>query len=163
MFLIFYSARVVQLVRAPACHAGSCGFKSRLSRFFLILLSFTIISCGKPTLEDYREEGQSVLRSLVNDLRSVRTRQDLVVAVPALQKHFDRLAAIMIEAEQLRLEHGDMRDIHVGEPHISDDLRAELTRIYQLPDGRELIEQCQEGAFMKLECNLSNASLRSFK
>ena len=34
---------IVQLVRAPACHAGSCGFKSHLSRILFTLIFVMVL------------------------------------------------------------------------------------------------------------------------
>jgi hypothetical protein len=108
------------------------------------------LGCGSPTLEDYREEGQSVLRSIIHDLHTIKTKQDLVNAVPKLNQQFNRLVDIMLEAEHLRTPETPVKN----DFYVSDELRTELLRIYQLPDGRELIEQCQAGALIRLEKGL---------
>ena len=61
----------------------------------------------------------------------------------------------MMEAEQYSEEHPDSKEIGLGDLYLSDDLRAEFLRIYQLPDGRELLEQCQEEALTRLEKSCS--------
>lgn len=92
------------------------------------------------------------MRSLVHDLRTIKTKQDLINISPKLEQRFNELVDVMLKAEQLRAEMGN--SFNNQDFALSDELRVELLRIYQLPDGRELIERSQSSSLKKLEKSL---------
>ena len=154
---IFFSvyAKVVQLVRAPACHAGSCGFKSRLSRifssFYLIFYSFFLASC-QSSYENYREKGQHLVHELILELRQIHSRDQLLAAQISLKKIYSSLAALIIEAELYRRKYPDeeLLEFVFEERIYSEQLRKELNRLYEIEGGRECMEKCQEQALFLL-------------
>ncbi len=110
--------------------------------FFLFIF---LISCGPRSLDDFQEEGEGVIRSLVQELKSIHKRDQLLAACPKLQRYFDRLAMIMIEAEEYQKKHGEKENGQNQLNHeLSDQLRVELNRIYEIEGGRQIMEKCQE-------------------
>lgn len=121
----------------------------------LILLNLLLIatSCGSRSFEDFEEEGEGVIRSLIQELKAIHTREQLLAASGKLQRQFDRLTSIMIAAEEFGLSHPELdREEHLRLNHeLSDQLRVELNRLYRLEGGRQIIEKCQERALYQLD------------
>jgi hypothetical protein len=110
-------------------------------------------SCGPHSLEEFEEEGEGVMRSLIQELRVIHTREQLLAAYGRLQRQFDRLVIIMIAAEEFKHSHAEWeKEEFVRQNHdLSDQLRIELNRLYRLEGGRQIIEKCQEKALHRLD------------
>lgn len=119
--------------------------------FFLriIPLFFILCSCGSHNLEDYKEEGEGITRSLIQELKKIRTREKLLASTHKLKALFNRLADTMISAEIYRRDHPDL-EIAEANHELSDQLRGELNRIYEMDGGRQIIEKCEEKALHRL-------------
>lgn len=119
----------------------------------LPLLLLILASCGPRSLDDFVEEGDGVVRSLVQELQSIHTRDHLLASTSKLKKLFDRLADIMIAAQEYANSHPELNKSELIRPNheISDQLRIELNRLYKLEGGCQIIEKCQENALQKLE------------
>lgn len=163
-----HNAGVVQLVRAPACHAGSCGFKPRLPRHFNKITRFhsnfihlllccicflSFLACTSRNMDDLREEGEGIINALNAELKQIRSRDDLSSHVNQLQLLFNLLVTVIIEMESYKDAHPDAVTSlqNRKEPLASDQLRIELNRILHMEGGREVIEKIQEESLNRLD------------
>lgn len=121
-------------------------------RVFRILLFFLLTGCGPQSLEDFKQEGQDILLSLVNELESIHTRDELLKAAPKLKDLFNKFVKITISAARLREKHHlDYLEFTKQDHELSEKLRMELNRLYQLEGGRDIIEKAQEEALHRLD------------
>src|SRR5208282_3638942 len=117
---------------------------------FLILFIFAAGCSSTHSLDDFQEEGEGITRSLVKELQKIETREQLLAASGELQRHFDRLAMIMIRAKEFQSAHPNLEKSPGPNYELSDQLRVELNRLYLLEDGRQIIEKSQEKAFAQI-------------
>ena len=128
-----------------------------MQRYFQKLLMLLVIllltGCGARSLDDFEEEGEGVIRSLVQELQAIHTREQLLAATGIIRRHFDRLVDIMIAAQEYRKSHPEIdKNELLGANHeLSDQLRIELNRLYKLEGGIQIIEKCQEKGLHKLD------------
>jgi hypothetical protein len=117
----------------------------------IIFIFFVAIGCTPHSLEEFEEEGEGVMRALIEELQAIHNREQLLAASGRLQKQFDRLVDIMIAAKEFSRSHPDLEKEESIQHELSDQLRIELNRLYQLEGGRQIIEKSQEKALHRLD------------
>ncbi len=124
----------------------------RLTYLLLLLLIFALSGCGRNSLEDFRLEGEEVAYTLIQELRKIRTRDQLRNSSGKLQRLFNDLADIMIAALEFRQKHpGLEKNLLPFNNKLNNQLRFELNRIYKIEGGRQIIEKCEEQALHRLD------------
>ncbi len=86
------------------------------------------------------------MKTFVEELRRIETRDELLAALPLIKKRFNQMAALLIDVHRADLPAGD----YPPPSPVSDELFAELARLYELPNGREWIETAQSEAVDRL-------------
>ena len=125
-----------------------------LARLFFIMFGImTLLSCGPRSLQDYRQEGESLTRDLLEVLYTIDTREDAVSAAPRLKSLFDQMVTLMIAARDYREKHpeAEMPLYTIKSRELSDRLRAELNRVFRIEDARDIVEKCQEDSLNRLD------------
>jgi hypothetical protein len=124
-------------------------YRGVLAFFFLLGLA----GCGPHSLEDFREEGEKITKVLIVELQKIHTREQLIKNGPLLQKLFNELTTLMIAAREYREKYQEVESLEFTSKNheLSEQLRKELNRLYQLEGGRELIEKYQQEALYRLD------------
>lgn len=136
----------------------------KMMRYLLIVLGCLMaFSCGRPTLEEYREEGRGITKNLIKALQKVHTREKLQASSTKLQKLFDEMATVMIAAQELKQKKMGLEAVELTkEDHeLSDRLRFELNRLYYIEGGRTIIEKAQEKGLKRLEAYEKSRKINS--
>jgi hypothetical protein len=117
------------------------------------MYAFLLVGCNSRSLEDFQEEGESQTLALVKELQMIHHRDELIEAIPRLQKRFDKLVQVAINAREFYEKHAFLELLEVSKKghELSDQLRFELQRLYRLEGGKEIIEKCQEPALHRLD------------
>jgi hypothetical protein len=104
-----------------------------------------MVSCGGPTtLSEVRYEGEAETKKLAEELRNLETKEDVLKAIPVLKKRFHKIADLLVIAKAFPKEE--------SEPSFaSEQLFAELARLYEIPGCKELIESAQIEAARKIQ------------
>ncbi len=116
--------------------------------FFVLML---FCSCAPNSLADFQKEGEAVCRNLIEELKEIETREDLVKAAPHLRVYFEKLVDLMIGARQYLKDSEEVVDLAEPRSEVSQALAEELRRIYQMESGRDVIEKAQKEALLRLD------------
>lgn len=110
-----------------------------------------LASCGPSTPEEYRCEGESIIRLLCKDLQKVESASDLKTEGPKIKKRFAELTRLMILAKKRQLSHPDEWMLEQPSTYLSDELKTEFIRIYQLDGCQKLMEDLQRESLHRLD------------
>ena len=108
-----------------------------MKKIFILLLLITISSCNPNSTEEVKRESQKTVLLLIEDLKEIKTRDDIVKKRMILKKRFDQLAFLMIEAQ--RINESSVKEDEDFWSY-SDVLKTEMIRIYGIDGGQALIE-----------------------
>lgn len=120
---------------------------------YLPIILFFLASCSPTSLDDYHHEGEAVARSITSDLKKIHTKEEFLTKAPKLKKKFHKLVDLIISARKFQQGHSEnhLENSFLLDTTVSDDLLAEMRRLYQIQGIREIMEEVQSGALNRLE------------
>lgn len=117
-----------------------------------IIVLIILASCSPNDLDDHKEQGEAICKSLIIELKKVHVLEDLKKAKPKLREEFIKIAKLMVEANNLQKSRGYI-SIVTENTSTSDELLFEMQRIYQIPGAQKMVEQMQSKCLDILEKN----------
>lgn len=130
--------------------------------FLTFLLLFSSCSSSKP--EDFREDGRSISKSILKQLKKVQSKEDLIEMSSVLEDLFTNLTSIMINAKNCSEEYClEIMPLEQEDYLISDKFRFELNRIYRIPGAKEIMEKIQEKPLKLLDLSEQQRQKRKTK
>jgi len=95
----------------------------KLIQFLILLLLF---SCS-PSLDDYREEGESIKRSLIKEFKQIHSRSELIDAKPRLKFLFNELVNTVIAAQDSKMQHPEFEATPITKQSQESEVRLILS------------------------------------
>ena len=114
----------------------------------LFIIFFVLLGCSPNSYEDFQFEGDAHCRKMLNTLKCIQDRQQLLQAQPILRQHFEDLVDLMIAARKFQQRSLEAKEFYPSFYSIA--LKEELKRLYEIEGGREIIERTQKQAFLRL-------------
>ena len=115
--------------------------------YLVLIVAISLLgACQSSSYSKFKEKGQSKCKSLIDELKMIRTKDQLVEKRHFLQRHFDDLAELNDQAKSYAVHHPS-EPVPLLDPEskeLSDQLKAELLRVYRLDGGVEIIDACRE-------------------
>lgn len=118
-----------------------------MKKLFIIFL--VLLGCNPSSYEDFQFEGDAHCRKMLNTLKCIQDRQQLLQAQPILRQHFEDLVDLMIAARKFQQSSLEAKEFYPS--FYSICLKEELKRLYEIEGGREIIERTQKQAFLRLD------------
>lgn len=118
----------------------------RFSKLLFAVMVVLITSCQSSSYEDFHENGRAKTRSLVAELRKIRTRDQLIENEAEIESALLDLALLLKRVENYQRLHPDAAPpaLTAADHELSDELRVEILRIFRLDGGREVINRCRD-------------------
>lgn len=117
-----------------------------MKKIFLSLI--LLLGCNPSSYEDFQCEGDAHCRKMLNTLKAIQDRQQLLQAQPILKQHFEELVNLIITARKFQQNSLETKDFYPS--FYSCYVKEELKRLYKIESGREIIERAQKQAFLRL-------------
>lgn len=114
-----------------------------------LLIILFLTSCSPHSLEEFHSKGKALSEKIASELSEIDSPEELERALPLLKKRFDELVTLSIKARTYEMRHGG--EAHCEEHYDPSALIAELSRIYAMEGGKELIERAEREALLKLD------------
>jgi hypothetical protein len=118
-------------------------------KFFCALVFLT--SCSPGSIREYQIEGEDVARNITKILERVNSPQDLERESLKLKKEYALLVKVIIDAKKYQNNHPEEEVRGVFSSEVSDSLKKEFMRIYQIEGCQDVMEALQRESLHKLD------------
>lgn len=104
---------------------------------WIIFLLLLFSGCREDSSQALREQGRAKTRSLIAELKKIRSKDQLVAEEPKLQDYFAEFLQLIEEADEL--EPSQIPPLEPVDHELSDALRLELLRIVRIDGGKDVL------------------------
>lgn len=123
-----------------------------MKRLFILLLFASLSGCSPSSICEYRTEGEEPIKRLIYELSQIETVGQLEAREGRLKKCFSSLVDLMIAAKKFQAKrHDEGGEVTFWQLELSEALRREMIRIYEIEGCSELMEEIERDALHKLD------------